>query len=178
MSETNQLWDDDNDTLGSSSGLSLDQELEMALAEPSLDDELDAAFTEHVSETDSSSLDQELDAAFSEPDVASDFDSLDQELDAAFQEETVNVPVESFEEELAESEPEPAFEAEVQEPVVADIPEPVVAAGHDSNDSFNLATLTQLVDEIRQESHRVSEMKASVARALSLIQEMSESLKS
>lgn len=45
-------------------------------------------------------------------------------------------------------------------------------------DDFNLATLTQLVDEIRQESQRVSEMKSSVAKALSLIQEMSESLKS
>ncbi|MBF2052340.1 MAG: hypothetical protein IGS03_02615 [Candidatus Sericytochromatia bacterium] len=45
-------------------------------------------------------------------------------------------------------------------------------------DDFNLATLTQLVDEIRHESQRVSEMKASVAKALNLIQEMSESLKS
>lgn len=45
-------------------------------------------------------------------------------------------------------------------------------------DDFNLATLNQLVDEIRQESQRVSDMKASVAKALSLIQEMSESLKS
>lgn len=47
-----------------------------------------------------------------------------------------------------------------------------------ATDDFNLATLTQLVDEIRHESQRVSEMKASVAKALNLIQEMSESLKS
>lgn len=43
---------------------------------------------------------------------------------------------------------------------------------------FNLTTLTQLVDEIRQESQRVTEMKESVNKALTLIQEMSESLQS
>ncbi len=50
--------------------------------------------------------------------------------------------------------------------------------GNDGTDDFNLATLTQLVDEIRQESQRVAEMKVSVSEALTLIQEMSESLKS
>lgn len=54
----------------------------------------------------------------------------------------------------------------------------MASQGPDGTDDFNLATLTQLVDEIRQESHRVAEMKASVSEALSLIQEMSESLKS
>ena len=47
----------------------------------------------------------------------------------------------------------------------------------EETDDFNLATLNQLVDEIRQESQRVTEMKDAVAEALQLIQEMSESLK-
>lgn len=49
---------------------------------------------------------------------------------------------------------------------------------HGEADDFNLATLNQLVGEIRQESQRVTEMKDAVAEALQLIQEMSESLKS
>ncbi|MEZ0375232.1 MAG: hypothetical protein ACAI44_39460, partial [Candidatus Sericytochromatia bacterium] len=81
-------------------------------------------------------------------------------------------PEESFEEDVEEA-PEPvAHHAPVEAPMAA------MVGGHDSTDDFNLATLTQLVDEIRQESDRVSEMKESVARALALIQEMSESLKS
>ena len=56
---------------------------------------------------------------------------------------------------------------------------PAEHAGNDSEtNDFNLATLNQLVDEIREESQRVAEMKQSVSEALQLIQEMSESLKS
>jgi hypothetical protein len=79
----------------------------------------------------------------------------------------------------------PAFdeaeeEAVAEAVVVADesYSEPQSSALSQGADDFNLATLNQLVDEIRQESQRVSDMKASVAKALSLIQEMSESLKS
>lgn len=88
----------------------------------------------------------------------------------------------SYEE--AEEEMDTAYEApeatEAHEPVVQHQASPLaaLAGGHEGADDFNLATLTQLVDEIRQESDRVSEMKESVARALALIQEMSESLKS
>lgn len=75
----------------------------------------------------------------------------------------------------------PSFEEEetVDEVAVA-APEPVPepAPVSQATDDFNLATLNQLVEEIRQESQRVADMKASVARALALIQEMSESLKS
>lgn len=88
---------------------------------------------------------------------------------------------------LAEEEPAedfaayPAYEEaeeeiEYEEAPAAAAPMPVM--GGEGTDDFNLATLTQLVDEIRQESQRVAEMKESVARALNLIQEMSESLKS
>lgn len=57
--------------------------------------------------------------------------------------------------------------------------EPVSATENQAEtDDFNLATLNQLVGEIRQESQRVTEMKDAVAEALQLIQEMSESLKS
>jgi len=89
----------------------------------------------------------------------------------------------SYEE--AEEEMDTAYEApaaaeeEAPEPVAhQESPMAALVGGHDSADDFNLATLTQLVDEIRQESDRVAEMKESVARALALIQEMSESLKS
>lgn len=75
------------------------------------------------------------------------------------------------------------YETETAATMVEDAPEPadepmMPMGGHEGTDDFNLATLTQLVDEIRQESDRVAEMKESVARALALIQEMSESLKS
>ena len=57
--------------------------------------------------------------------------------------------------------------------------EPVSATENQAEtDDFNLATLNQLVGEIRQESQRVTETKDAVAEALQLIQEMSESLKS
>lgn len=79
----------------------------------------------------------------------------------------------------------PAFD-EAEEEAVAEAvvvaeesySEPESSSLSQGADDFNLATLNQLVDEIRQESQRVSDMKASVAKALSLIQEMSESLKS
>lgn len=90
--------------------------------------------------------------------------------------------------EEAEFEADAAEEAEVMEEVaVAEEAAPTEAEshpmaamiGHDGGASdFNLATLNQLVEEIRQESQRVSDMKESVAKALNLIQEMSESLKS
>jgi len=103
---------------------------------------------------------------------------LETELEAALSETGDTAEFEdypSFEEET-ELETEAAPEAEAEAPVAADNGNS--ASAGDETDDFNLATLTQLVDEIRHESQRVSEMKESVAKALSLIQEMSESLKS
>lgn len=66
-------------------------------------------------------------------------------------------------------------EVQTSEDLAEDAPQEAI---DNSSDDFNLATLNQLVDEIRQESQRVTEMKDAVAEALQLIQEMSESLKS
>lgn len=143
----------------------------------SLDDELEAAFVEEEAP-----IDNDLDAALAAEDdsYANDFVSEDAADDDGFLSEAEPVEAEEFAaypayeetEEEMDSYSSPVAEAPVESPMAAMI------GGHDGADDFNLATLTELVDEIRQESDRVSEMKESVARALSLIQEMSESLKS
>jgi hypothetical protein len=67
----------------------------------------------------------------------------------------------------------------VQEHAPAETPAPEApAADMTGAEHFNLTTLTGLIDEIRAESDRVHQMKESVSKALSLIQEMAESLKS
>lgn len=138
-------------------------------------------------------------------DAAAEVYSDDSYAQASYAEESYEAPAADDEGYLVEEEPAaadfaayPSYEEaeeemdtayEAPEAAIDDVPEPVVqqdqasplsalAGGHEGADDFNLATLTQLVDEIRQESDRVSEMKESVARALALIQEMSESLKS
>ena len=183
--------DDELDAAFVESGVSLDDELDAAFAEPevSLDDELDAAFVEPEL-----SLDDELDAAYVAP-VADSEDSVADETYTEVEDEDFLAAEETASDELEESfEAYPAYEDshdEVSETYGQEVSDEVPAAASSSADSpmaamiggqdtddFNLATLTQLVDEIRQESERVSEMKDSVARALNLIQEMSESLKS
>lgn len=89
--------------------------------------------------------------------------------------EPVEDSVDSIDEEVAYVAEESAEEAAVEAAPTAEAPSMSTAS---ETDDFNLATLNQLVDEIRLESQRVSEMKHSVAEALQLIQEMSESLKS
>lgn len=77
----------------------------------------------------------------------------------------------------------PTFdETEVLEPVAAEpIPAPAdplaALSGNDNiSTDFNLATLAELIDGIKEESQRVSSMKNSVAEALSVIQEITDSL--
>ncbi len=87
---------------------------------------------------------------------------------------------EDFEEVAVEDSAEATEVEEYTEEPVEEAPAeaPVETSTDAENSDFNLSTLTQLVDEIREESQRVAEMKSSVAEALQLIQEMSESLKS
>ena len=133
-----------------------------------LQEELDFSFLNDALEEDlSHPSEQEVQEVFSAPEEHS-FASDD----------TVESFVEA--EEVWESVPEAedAWESVSEAEVVAE-PEPVSSApAGPAVDEFNLSTLNQLVDEIRQESQRVSEMKASVVKALALIHEMSESLKS
>lgn len=185
---------------------SLDAELDAAFeeqaAESSFDSDLDAALDEPDAGL---SLDDELDNAYADEtalaaedaahDLADDYDAAVDDsapADAFGTHDDASGDDEGF---LAEDEPAEAdfaaypsyeeteedmdsYSTPVAEEAPADSPMSAMMGGHEGTDDFNLATLTQLVDEIRQESDRVSEMKESVARALSLIQEMSESLKS
>lgn len=142
----------------------------------SLDGELEAAFVEEEAP-----IDSDLDAALAAEDnsfasasaveESADDDGFLSEEEPAEADFAAYPSYEEPEEDM-DNYSAPVAEAPVESPMSA------MMGGHDGADDFNLATLTQLVDEIRQESDRVSEMKDSVARALSLIQEMSESLKS
>lgn len=211
MSETDQLWNDEDDEMPSSSEAfsdalaSLEDELKEHQVKPGVEDET-AAEAEmyeegvyHQSEINENGDPAEVSYADLTEEDAYDSTqgnqsglSLGDELEMALAE-----PTETFDESstvadddsfLSDDEPVeetfaddyPAYEEEPPA-VVEEAPAAAAASfagGHEGTDDFNLATLTQLVSEIRQESDRVSEMKASVARALNLIQEMSESLKS
>lgn len=144
-------------------------------------------FAAHVSEE---GVDVSLDAALDDVDAdqrsVMELDDLGaDDLDGA--EEAIED--EAFEAEINETatDAEDLYEDDLAEQGVSDdhsqaapAVSPLAAAlgGSHGADDFDLATLTQLVDEIRQESQRVTEMKDAVAKALNLIQEMSESLKS
>ncbi|MBT9545190.1 MAG: hypothetical protein IV090_07350 [Candidatus Sericytochromatia bacterium] len=153
----------------------------------SLDAELDNMFptdeepTEFVAEaTEEAAAEEAAEMDYSDSEVAS-ADEPAGEVAYADEPELVE------ETELVEEELDvyPAFDESEEEAVAEAVvvaeesySEPESSSVSQGADDFNLATLNQLVDEIRQESQRVSDMKASVAKALSLIQEMSESLKS
>lgn len=138
-----------------------------------------------VSEELETLADEEKELSTSYTAEATDLESVDSSLETAAV-ENGEVSSDMVDETLyqeASDEDFPSFEEEEntevqEESEVAINVTPSSSSSHHGTDDFNLATLTQLVDEIRQESERVAEMKASVARALSLIQEMSESLKS
>jgi hypothetical protein len=151
-----------------------------------LQEELDFSFLNDAIEEDlSQPSEQEVQEVFSAPEEGN--------FDAEFESETPFAEAEETpfaSETFAEAEAEWASvpEADVEEAwessaavesVAAPEPvAPVAPAAATAVDEFNLSTLNQLVDEIRQESERVAEMKASVVKALALIHEMSESLKS
>lgn len=99
--------------------------------------------------------------------------------DPVYEEPPANEAPEAFAFE-AQAEDAPAEPvAFVQEHAPAETPAPQApAADMTGAEHFNLTTLTGLIDEIRAESDRVHQMKESVSKALSLIQEMAESLKS
>lgn len=103
-------------------------------------------------------------------------DTLDEE--AAFDAYPTYEEDLEIEEDLDVADDSETYEEESMEDASEEAPAEAPAQATGETDDFNLATLNQLVDEIRLESQRVSEMKNSVAEALQLIQEMSESLKS
>jgi len=155
-----------------------------------LDAELDNMFpseepAEFVAEATDETVEEALEDV-AEEDVAEDVVEESAATEDTSAEETAEEAVYADETELVEAELDayPAFD-EAEEDAVAEAvvvaeesySEPESPSLSQGADDFNLATLNQLVDEIRQESQRVSDMKASVAKALSLIQEMSESLK-
>ncbi len=118
-----------------------------------------------------------------EPDEAEQLSNED--LNDTLDEESAFDAYPTYEEDLEEvEESEAVYAEESSEEAVEETSEapaedaPAAQQSTGEADDFNLATLNQLVDEIRLESQRVSEMKNSVAEALQLIQEMSESLKS
>lgn len=139
------------------------------------------AFVSHVDEE--VSLDDVLDDVDADQRSSSELDELGND-DFEGAEEAIEA--EAFEAEVSETatDAEDLYEEDLGSYTPADTTDasasPLAAALGSSQgaDDFDLATLTQLVDEIRQESQRVTEMKDAVAKALNLIQEMSESLKS
>lgn len=141
---------------------------ELALSEELSDDEI---IDEQIIETGADFDDQSEELEIAEDDFE---DDLNEEIHAeAVDHDSVDEAYEIASYEDMDDEPEAAPAEASHDSALS-----IGGNGNEGADDFNLATLTQLVDEIRQESQRVAEMKASVSEALSLIQEMSESLKS
>lgn len=153
---------------------------EDVINEPSMASEFDALDAALAEEDDFTSTSYASEPAAV---VETDEEEYPEEFSASFTyasvETTDDEPVyEQVEEVEKASVEEVVFVAEEPAPVAAPVSEEAPTADMTGAEHFNLTTLTGLIDEIRAESDRVHQMKESVSKALSLIQEMAESLKS
>lgn len=154
---------------------------EDAIHEPSMASEFDALDAALAEEDDFGHT------AYAAEPAAAVVETPEEEYPEEFSASFTYASVESSEDEPVYSDEEESQASVVEEVVLVEevaapadpAPEaPAPTADMTGAEHFNLTTLTGLIDEIRAESDRVHQMKESVSKALSLIQEMAESLKS